>query len=98
MARSQVLAMAVGRRVYLGASTAVLAGRYGDRVAIVDPAPTPGLDHGEQHAFLRWARDRVAGYRRPTQVVATDSLPRRANGMLDRPGATDLAVADGGAA
>jgi acyl-CoA synthetase (AMP-forming)/AMP-acid ligase II len=72
--------------------------RLGERlVAVV--VPTDGFDDA---AFLRWARDQAAGYRRPTEVVVVDSLPRGAHGKLDRSEATDLAVrglvVDGGAA
>lgn len=63
--------------------------RLGERlVAVV--VPTDGFDDDQ---FLRWARDRVAGYRRPAEVVVVDALPRGANGKLDRDGATELAVA-----
>jgi long-chain acyl-CoA synthetase len=62
--------------------------RLGERlIAVV--VPTDGFDDDR---FLRWARDEVAGYRRPAEVVVVDALPRGANGKLDRDGATELAV------
>jgi acyl-CoA synthetase (AMP-forming)/AMP-acid ligase II len=62
--------------------------RLGERlVAVVVPAD--GFDDDQ---FLRWARDQVAGYRRPSEVVVVDAIPRGANGKLDRDGATRLAV------
>jgi acyl-CoA synthetase (AMP-forming)/AMP-acid ligase II len=50
--RRSVRSLIAGRGVHLGALTAVLAGRYGDRPAVHDPAPTPGVDHGEVRSFL----------------------------------------------
>ncbi|WP_052668476.1 class I adenylate-forming enzyme family protein [Nitriliruptor alkaliphilus] len=62
--------------------------RLGERlVAVV--VPTDGFD---DHAFLRWARDQVAGYRRPSEVVVVDAIPRGPNGKLDREAGTQLAV------
>jgi acyl-CoA synthetase (AMP-forming)/AMP-acid ligase II len=62
--------------------------RLGERlVAVVDAED--GFDEG---AFIDWAHDQVAGYRRPSEVVVVDSIPRGANGKLDREGATDLAL------
>jgi long-chain acyl-CoA synthetase len=62
--------------------------RLGERlVAVV--VPTDGFDDDQ---FLRWARDQVAGYRRPSEVVMVDRIPRGANGKLDREGATQLAL------
>jgi long-chain acyl-CoA synthetase len=46
-----VTSMVTGRGVHLGAFTAVLADRYGDRPAVHDPAPTPGVDHGEVRSY-----------------------------------------------
>ncbi len=43
-------------------------------------------------AFLAWARERVAGYRRPTAVVRVEALPRGPNGKIDRAAATAKAV------
>lgn len=63
--------------------------RLGDRpVALVVPLH----DTFPDDAFLRWAHERVAGYRRPRAVVLADAIPRGANGKVDRPGATRLAV------
>jgi acyl-CoA synthetase (AMP-forming)/AMP-acid ligase II len=60
--RSDVSALARGRGVHLGELTAVLADRYGDRPAVEDPAPTPGLEHGPVRTFrqLEEAVGRVA--------------------------------------
>lgn len=61
--------------------------RLGERpVAVV--VPGPGYD---EEAFLAWAHDRVAGYRRPRQAVVVDVLPRGNNEKLDRAAATRLA-------
>jgi acyl-CoA synthetase (AMP-forming)/AMP-acid ligase II len=68
--------------------------RLGDRlVAVV--VPGRGFD---ADAFLAWAKDQTAGYRRPTQVVAVDELPRGANGKVDRNAATELALLELGLA
>lgn len=62
--------------------------RLGDRpVAVVVPA----ADFDED-AFLAWAAQAVAGYRRPTAVVRIDVLPRGNNGKIDRQTATQIAV------
>ncbi|MTV27148.1 acyl--CoA ligase [Nitriliruptoraceae bacterium ZYF776] len=70
--------------------------RLGDRLVA---AVVPSGDGFDADGFLAWARDEVAGYRRPTEVVVVDHLPRGNNGKLDRGGATDLVAAelDGGA-
>jgi len=60
--------------------------RLGDRlVAVV----VPGTSFDEE-GFLAWAKERVAGYRRPSTVVEVEQLPRGANGKLDRAAATEL--------
>jgi acyl-CoA synthetase (AMP-forming)/AMP-acid ligase II len=65
--------------------------RTGDRlVAIV--VPGAGFD---PEAFLAWAHDEVAGYRRPTAVITVEQLPRGNHGKLDRDAATELASAAG---
>jgi acyl-CoA synthetase (AMP-forming)/AMP-acid ligase II len=62
--------------------------RLGERlVAVVVTAK--GFD---ADAFLAWAKDNTAGYRRPHEVVEVDELPRGANGKIDRNAATDLAL------
>ncbi len=62
--------------------------RLGERpVAVVVPGP----DYDEE-AFLAWADDKVAGYRRPREVVVVDVLPRGNNDKVDRAAATELAV------
>lgn len=61
--------------------------RLGDRpVAVVVPA-----DGFDADAFLAWAAEHVAGYRRPREVVTVDRLPRGNNEKLDRSAATELA-------
>jgi acyl-CoA synthetase (AMP-forming)/AMP-acid ligase II len=61
--------------------------RTGDRlVALVVPS-----EPFEPGAFLAWARDRVTGYRRPTEVLVVHALPRGAHGKLDREAAAALA-------
>lgn len=61
--------------------------RLGQRpVAVVVPGPD-----FDAEVFLAWARDAVAGYRRPHEVVVVDTLPRGNNGKLDRAAATRLA-------
>lgn len=62
--------------------------RLGERLVAVVVA-TDGFDDDR---FLRWAKDQVAGYRRPSEVVVVDAIPRGANGKLDREGATELAL------
>jgi acyl-coenzyme A synthetase/AMP-(fatty) acid ligase len=62
--------------------------RLGERpVAVV----VPDADF-DPEAFLAWSKEHVAGYRRPTQVVETDELPRGNHGKIDRVTATDIAV------
>jgi HIP---CoA ligase len=62
--------------------------RLGERpVAVVVPA-----DGFDTQAFLDWAHDQVAGYRRPREVVTVDRLPRGNNEKVDRNAATDLAL------
>ncbi len=62
--------------------------RLGERpVALVVPAED--FDHA---TFLAWTREQVTGYRRPTEVVTTDELPRGNHGKIDRATATDIAI------
>jgi len=63
--------------------------RLGDR-----PVAVVVARHGTfpEEAFLRWAHERVAGYRRPRAVVVVSEIPRGGNGKVDRLGATQLAV------
>lgn len=61
--------------------------RLGERpVAVV--VPDAGFDAED---FLAWGREHVAGYRRPTDVVEVDALPRGNHGKIDRSAATALA-------
>jgi fatty-acyl-CoA synthase len=64
--------------------------RLGDRpVAVVVGGPDFSRD-----AFLEWSREAVAGYRRPTDVIEVDELPRGPNGKIDRAAATELAATE----
>jgi acyl-CoA synthetase (AMP-forming)/AMP-acid ligase II len=63
--------------------------RLGERLIAVVVA-TPAFD---ADAFLAWAKQNTAGYRRPHDVVMVDALPRGANGKIDRDAATELAMA-----
>jgi acyl-CoA synthetase (AMP-forming)/AMP-acid ligase II len=64
--------------------------RLGERpVAVV--VPTEDFD---AEAFLTWTREYVAGYRRPTEVVQVDELPRGNHGKIDRATATEMAVSE----
>jgi acyl-CoA synthetase (AMP-forming)/AMP-acid ligase II len=66
--------------------------RLGERlVAVV--VPGEGFDDA---AFLTWAEEHTAGYRRPSAVVEVDELPRGAHGKLDRDAATELAIGASG--
>jgi acyl-CoA synthetase (AMP-forming)/AMP-acid ligase II len=69
--RSDVSALARGRGIHLGDLTAVLADRYGDRPAVEDPAPPPGLDHGPVRTFrqLEEAVGRIAAALEPHAAV-----------------------------
>jgi long-chain acyl-CoA synthetase len=85
VARSDLLTLAKGEGVHLGALTAVLADRYGDRVAVVDPAPTPGLDHGDERTFrdLEDGVGRFAAIHRDRGVVAEDRVLVVVDNRLD---------------
>jgi fatty-acyl-CoA synthase len=62
--------------------------RLGERpVAVVVPAE--GFDREQ---FLSWTKENVAGYRRPTEVVEVDELPRGNHGKIDRRTATEIAT------
>lgn len=60
--------------------------RSGERV-VAAVVPDAGFD---ADAFLAWAADQTAGYRRPRQVVVVDAIPRGNHGKIDRAAATDL--------
>lgn len=62
--------------------------RLGERPAAL---VVPGDDF-DRDVFLAWAKDNVAGYRRPADVVLTDDLPRGNHGKIDRATATTVAV------
>lgn len=66
----------------------VVDDRLGERpVALV--VPTDGSFDPE--AFLAWAADNVAGYRRPRDVLVVDGIPRGNHGKIDRAAATAIA-------
>ncbi len=65
-----VRSLVAGRGVHLGALTAVLADRYGDRPAVHDTAATPGVDHGE-----------VRSFRDLEEVVGRSAAALRADGL-----------------
>lgn len=54
----------------------------------------PGSEHDEA-SFIDHCRERLAGYKKPKLVEFVDSLPRRADGSLDR-AAVDTAFGGGG--
>ncbi|MCB9639816.1 MAG: acyl--CoA ligase [Myxococcales bacterium] len=65
--------------------------RLGERpVALVVPKASP--ERFDTEAFLAWAADRVAGYRRPRQVFVVHELPRGNHGKINRSEATNLAM------
>jgi acyl-CoA synthetase (AMP-forming)/AMP-acid ligase II len=74
--RAPVAALVAGRGVHLGALTAVLADRYGDRPAVHDPSPTPGVDLGEVRSFhdLEEVVSRTAAALRTDGVGAADRV------------------------
>lgn len=62
--------------------------RLGERlVALV--VPNEGFD---PDAYLDWAAEQVAGYRRPREVYVVDHLPRGNHGKIDRERATAMAL------
>jgi acyl-CoA synthetase (AMP-forming)/AMP-acid ligase II len=62
--------------------------RLGERlVAVV----VPGSDFATG-VFLTWAQANTAGYRRPSEVLEVDELPRGSHGKVDRAAATELAL------
>jgi fatty-acyl-CoA synthase len=70
--RSELLALALGRGVHLGALTAVLARRYGDRPAVIDPTLVPGLGDDPTWTYERIedAVGRLASVHRARGVAA----------------------------
>lgn len=63
--------------------------RLGERpVALV----VPETERADADAILAWCGDAVAGYRRPTEVVLVEDLPRGNHGKLDRKTATERAL------
>ncbi|MET0132057.1 MAG: AMP-binding protein, partial [Kibdelosporangium sp.] len=56
--------------------------RWGETVVAVAVASDPGLDAA---ALINAARQRLASYKKPTQVRFTDALPRTASLKVDKP-------------
>ena len=56
--------------------------RWGEAVVAVAVVTDPALDEA---ALIRAARDRIASYKKPTQVRFVDSLPRTASLKIDKP-------------
>lgn len=73
------LRLALGRGVHLGEFSRVLAATYGDRVAVDDPAPTPGLHAGgprtytelDDHVGRLAAAHQASGHGGQRVVIAT---------------------------
>jgi len=57
--------------------------RWGETVVAVTVVSERALDEA---AIIRLARERVASYRKPTQVRFTEALPRTASLKIDKPG------------
>jgi long-chain acyl-CoA synthetase len=83
--RSELLALAKGSGVHLGALTAVLADRYGDRPSVIDPEPSPGLDHAETRTFadLEDAVGRLATVHADAGVTAGERVLIVCDNRLD---------------
>jgi acyl-CoA synthetase (AMP-forming)/AMP-acid ligase II len=65
--------------------------RLGERpVALLIPKRSP--EQFDTEAFLVWAAEHVAGYRRPRQVFVVSTLPRGNHGKINRSEATRLAL------
>ncbi|SDJ41522.1 long-chain acyl-CoA synthetase [Frankineae bacterium MT45] len=56
--------------------------RWGETVVAVAVASDPSLDEA---AVIQAARDRIASYKKPTQVRFVDALPRTASLKIDKP-------------
>ena len=56
--------------------------RWGETVVAVAVASDPGLDEA---ALIAAVRDRIASYKKPTQVRFVDELPRTASLKIDKP-------------
>jgi len=63
--------------------------RLGQRLVALVVAHTGFSAEG----FAAWAEERLAGYRRPREVLVVDALPRGRHGKLDRGAATRIAEA-----
>lgn len=62
--------------------------RLGERpVALV----VPGAGGFDAPAFVEWAHEHVAGYRRPREALVVDAIPRGNHGKIDRAAATRVA-------
>jgi acyl-CoA synthetase (AMP-forming)/AMP-acid ligase II len=82
-------------RQYEGLRDVVLVGlpdaRLGERptALLIPKASSEAFD---VEAFLSWAAEQVAGYRRPRQAFVVEALPRGNHGKIDRRAATMLAL------
>jgi acyl-CoA synthetase (AMP-forming)/AMP-acid ligase II len=56
--------------------------RWGEAVVAVAVVSDPALDEA---ALIRAARERIASYKKPTQVRFVDTLPRTASLKVDKP-------------
>jgi fatty-acyl-CoA synthase len=65
--------------------------RWGETVVAVAVASDPAFDEA---ALIRAARDRIASYKKPTQVRFVTELPRTASLKIDKPTLRRLWAAD----
>jgi len=95
--RAKDMVVSGGMNVYPAEVEAALAGvsglaevavfgvpdaRWGEAVVAVVVASDPALDEA---AVIRAARERIASYKKPTQVRFVDALPRTASLKIDKP-------------
>jgi acyl-CoA synthetase (AMP-forming)/AMP-acid ligase II len=81
-------------RAHPAVSDVVLVGLPDPRLGEVPAAlVVPRAQRFDADEFLAWAKDRVAGYRRPHRAFAVHELPRGRNGKLDRRTAREMALA-----
>lgn len=74
-----------------GVVEVALVGLSDDRLGERPVAVVVAHESFDGASFLEWAEQRVAGYRRPRDVVVLEALPRGNNGKIDRRRATELA-------
>jgi acyl-CoA synthetase (AMP-forming)/AMP-acid ligase II len=68
--------------------------RWGETVVAVAVASNPSVDEA---AVIAAARDRIASYKKPTQVRFVDALPRTASLKIDKPALRRRWIAERGA-